>query len=118
MGNYESAEAVYEELGGVLRDALANERQLAALRKADAVFQLVLTDPEASLTFHARATLPAGLETGETGTVPDLVLAMTADVARDLLLLERSPVMMLAGGEIAMKGSATKLLQVLDGLAE
>lgn len=39
MGNYETADAVYDELGGVLRDALSNEAQLARLRKADAIFQ-------------------------------------------------------------------------------
>jgi len=117
MGSYETADAVHEELGGVLRDALSNEAQLARLRKADAVFQFVLTEPEATLTCHARAVLPVGVETGETKTVPDLVFAMAADAARALLLHERSPVLMLTGGEIAMKGSATKLLQVLGGLA-
>lgn len=117
MGNYESADAVYEELGGVLRDALADEAQLARLRQADAVFQFVLTEPEAVLTTHARAVLPVGVETGETKTVPDLVLAMTADAAKALLLHERSPVLMLTGGEVAMKGNATKLLQLLAALA-
>lgn len=117
MGNYETADAVYEELGGVLRDALSNEAQLARLRKADAIFQFALTEPDAVLTFHARALLPAGVETGETKTVPDLVFAMEADAARALLLRERSPVLMLTSGEVAMKGSATKLLQVLGGLA-
>ena len=117
MAGYDDAEAVYDELGGVLRTVLANRERLAALQAADAVVQFALTEPDATLTFLARAGAPAALGTGATDVPADVVLAMPAATARALLFGERSPVTMLADGEIALKGSAAKLLQVLTALA-
>ena len=117
MGHYESAEAVQDELGGILRNVLGNEQRLAAVRRTDSIVRFAFSEPDASVTWHVRVAAQPRIEIGESSAKPDLILAMTSDVGRALLLGERSSLSILGGGEIAMKGSVAKLLTVLESLA-
>lgn len=116
MATYDGAEAVYDELGGVLRRVLADPARLARLQSADAIVRFDLHEPDAKLTCLARVGAPGVLATGETDVKPDLVLAMEADLLRGLMFGERTPLTALVAGEIALKGPAAKLLRVMEAL--
>ncbi|MEI2701277.1 MAG: SCP2 sterol-binding domain-containing protein [Baekduia sp.] len=116
MASYDGAEAVYQELGGVLSTVLENAERREALQKTASVFQFALTEPEATITVLARPGAPAAVGTGSTEVPVELVFAMTAETAKALLLGERNAMSLLAAGEIALKGPAAKLLMVLTAL--
>lgn len=116
MGRYDSPEAVYEELGAVLGNVLGNEDRLRQLWKADSIFRLQLTEPEATITCSAKAGMRPSLVTGGEDLAVDLTFAMPADTAYGLLSGELSAPVTLASGQVALKGPVPKLLQVLEGL--
>ena len=116
MGRYETADAVYDELGAVFGAVLGNHDRLQQIWKADSVFTFRLTEPEATITCSAKAGMQPAVTTGDSAAPADLVYAMPADVAYGLLAGELSPPATLASGQVGLQGPVPKLLQVLEGL--
>jgi putative sterol carrier protein len=113
MPVFESDAAAHERLGSLMR-AIAADRELGPqAREADAVVQLSLRDPNATVTADLRAGRGVRVETGSSKLSPDVVLAMDGDVAHQLWSGELNPLVALAHGRLRIKGSTAKLLQLM-----
>jgi hypothetical protein len=72
-----------------------------------------VSEPTATLTLDARKKSGAKVELGETELEPDIVFALEADTAHELLNGELNLTTALASGAIATKGPVTKVLKLL-----
>ncbi|HYF28162.1 MAG TPA: SCP2 sterol-binding domain-containing protein [Baekduia sp.] len=113
MATFASADEVYDQLGRVFRELVADEELGPQVQGADTVLQLRLTDPEATITVSAKAGQERAVDTGETQHEPEVVLAMAADVAHQFFLGELNLTIALARGEILAKGPVRKILEVV-----
>lgn len=113
MSRFATEQEVYDDLGKILASAAADEGLSARLKETDAVVQYRVSEPAATLTLDARKQSGATVELGETKLEPEIVFALEADVAHDLLNGELNLTSALASGAIATKGPVTKVLKLL-----
>src|SRR6476469_9999619 len=108
MSRFATEQEVYDDLGKLLASAAADEGLSARLTQTDAVVQYRVSEPTATLTLDARKKSCTNGEFGETKLEPEIVFALEADVAHDLLNGELNLTSALASGAIATKGPVTK----------
>jgi len=108
---------VYEQLGRLFTELLADEELTARFRTADAIVQFRYRDPDAVVTARLLAAEEARVDLGPTELEPELVLTMDADVAHRFWLGKQSIRMGLLRGQIKAQGPTGKLLK-LAPLAE
>jgi putative sterol carrier protein len=113
MSRFATEQEVYDDLGKILASAAADESLSARLKETDAVVQYRVSEPTATLTLDARKKSSATVELGETKLEPEIVFALEADVAHDLLNGKLNLTSALASGAIATKGPVTKVLRLL-----
>lgn len=113
MSRFATEQEVYDDLGKILVSAAADEGLSARLKETDAVVQYRVSEPTATLTLDARKRSGTKVELGETKLEPDIVFALEADVAHDLLNGELNLTAALSSGAIATKGPVTKVLKLL-----
>jgi hypothetical protein len=105
MPVFESDAEAHERLGSLLRAIAADSDLGPKAREADAVVQLSLRAPEATVTADLRAGRGVRVETGSPKLSPDVILAMDGDVAHQLWSGELNPLLALAQGRVRTKGS-------------
>ena len=113
MSRFATEQEVYDDLGKILASAAADEGLSARLKETDAVVQYRVSEPNATLTLDARKKSGTKVELGETKLEPDIVFALEADVAHELLNGELNLTSALSSGAIATKGPVTKVLKLL-----
>jgi putative sterol carrier protein len=113
MPVFESDAEAHERLGSLLRAIAADSDLGPQAREADAVVQLALRHPEATVTADLRAGRGVRVETGSSKLSPDVVLAMDGDVAHRLWSGELNPLLALAQGQVRTKGSTAKVLRLV-----
>jgi putative sterol carrier protein len=113
MPVFETDAEAHERLGALLRAVAADDDLGPRAREADAVVQLQLREPEASVTADLRAGRGVRVDTGSTKLSPDVVLAMDGDVAHRLWAGELNPLLALANREVRIKGPTAKFLRLV-----
>jgi putative sterol carrier protein len=113
MPVFESDAEAHERLGSLLRAIAADSDLGPKAREADAVVQLSLRAPEATVTADLRAGRGVRVETGSPKLSPDVILAMDGDVAHQLWSGELNPLLALAQGRVRTKGSTAKVLRLV-----
>ena len=113
MPVFESDAEAHERLGALLRAVAADDELGARAREADAVVQLQLREPAASVTADLRAGRGVRVDTGSSKLTPDIVLAMDGDVAHRLWAGELNPLLALAHREVSIKGPTAKFLRLV-----
>jgi putative sterol carrier protein len=116
MPLFASDAEVYEHLGRLIQDAVADDELWAAIARADAVVQLALYEPGAIITVRAVAGGEGEerqTELGPGSLRPDVVLRMSADTLHRLLLGRVNPTVALAHGDVSTRGPAAKVLELV-----
>lgn len=113
MGYFATAQDVYEHVGKLFEEILADPELGPEFQKADTIVQYVYRDPEAAITVDLRAGQPAKVDCGETQLDPEVVMAMDADVAHHFFLGQVNVTIALARGEIKAKGPVAKILKLV-----
>jgi putative sterol carrier protein len=113
MPVFESDAEAHERLGSLLRAISADSDLGPKARDADAVVQLALREPAATVTADLRAGHGVRVETGSSELSPDVVLAMDGDVAHQLWSGELNPLLALAHGQVRTKGPTAKVLRLV-----
>lgn len=113
MAFFATADEVYEHLGKLLSESLADGELGPALRKADGVVQYQHRSPEATITLDLRAEGEPRVDCGATELVPEVVIALEADTAHRLWLGRLNVPVALAGAELRAKGPVAKILRLV-----
>lgn len=111
MAAFSNEAEVYEYLGGVFRQGLADPELVAKLEPTGIVLRITYTEPDAVITVD----MP-GKELHEgpgAGPDPNVELFMTADTGNRFWLGKVVLPVALAKGHVRAKGPVTKLLKVL-----
>ena len=116
MSTFATADEVYELIGGMFRDALAEPGIGDELAASGVVLELRLTDPESSITVDMpNRAVHCG--PGYDGHKPSMSLRASADTAHEYWLGQVNVGVAVAKGRIKVKGSVPTLLR-LAGLAK
>ncbi len=113
MPSFASDAEVYEHLGKLLQDVVADEQLSAPLARANTTVQYQLRAPDAQMTVRAVEGEEHRVDLGRTELRPEVVLRMDADVAHRFWLGMVNPAVALARGEITPRGPAAKVLELM-----
>lgn len=112
MPYFKDEQEVYDHLGRLFVDLLADPELTRQFRAADTVVQYRYRKPEAQVTVALLADAEAQVDLGPTELAPELVLTMDADVAHRFWLGKVSVRTALLRGQIKAQGPAAKLLRL------
>jgi putative sterol carrier protein len=113
MPTFATEAEVYEHLGKLLQDVVADEQLGAPFARANTTVQYQLRAPDAQLTVRAVDGEERRVDLGQTDLRPEVVLRMDADVAHRFWLGMVNPAVALARGEITPRGPAAKVLELV-----
>lgn len=116
MAVFATAEEVYERIGTLLEELVADEEVLARFRFADTVVQFQLCDPDATITVDVRREHEARVVCGECDLAPEVVMTMDADVAHRFWLGEVNVTIALARAQMRASGPVTKILALVPAV--
>lgn len=114
MPYFDDAQAVYDSLGRLLQEAVADEQLGPRLAEVDGIVQLRLRNPDTQVTLGLVKEGERGALLGPVELNADLVVGMDADTAQELFSGELNPTLALAKGRLAAKGSVSKLLRLIS----
>jgi hypothetical protein len=110
---FSNEQEVYEHLGRLAVELVADPVIGRGLQRANAVVQFRYRDPAAMVTVDVRSDVDPRVILGRTEVEPDVSLAMDADVAHRFWLGEINAAVALARRQIATEGPAWKVLKLL-----
>ncbi|MFE0027679.1 sterol carrier protein [Amycolatopsis sp. NPDC059021] len=112
MAYFNDAAEVYRYLGGMFEAAENHKDVGPKLRAADLTFRVDYSDPAATMFVRLA---PSGIEVikGEADVVPDIRLAMSADIGDRFWRGEYNAAIGLARGEVRARGPISKLLRLI-----
>ncbi|AHC25602.1 MULTISPECIES: SCP2 sterol-binding domain-containing protein [Mycobacteriaceae] len=111
MSYYNSAEEIYQYLGGVFR--AANDTEVGPkLMGADIDLQVYYTDPDAAMTVRLREPKIEVFD-GADNEEADVKLYMTADIGNKFWRGEYNLGVGLAKGQVKAKGPVNKILKLV-----
>jgi putative sterol carrier protein len=114
MPYFDDAQALYDGLGRVLQDAVADEELGPKLAAVDGIVQLRLRNPDSQVTLGLVAEGERGALLGPVELNADLVVGMEADTAHELFTGELNPTVALAKGRLVVKGPVAKVLRFVS----
>lgn len=110
MSYFSSEQEVYDHVGRLFVDVLADEELGPRFCAADTVVRYEHHDPEATITVSLPCGEPPQVEFGEGSLVPEVTMRMAADVAHRFWLGQVNVAVALTRGEIQAQGPVEKLL--------
>jgi hypothetical protein len=113
MPYFKDAEDVYEHLGRLFEDIVADEELGQRFRGADTVIQIRMRRPDSQVTVKALAEEDLQVDFGVTQLRPEVVLAMDADTAHRFWLGKVNVTVALARGQISARGPVAKILKLV-----
>lgn len=113
MAYFKDAQEVYEHLGKLIAD-VANDDELGPkFRRADTILRYEYTEPAATITVRLEEGEPGDVDFGESAMVPEVTMAMAADVAHRFWLGEVNVAVALTRGQIKARGPVNKILKLV-----
>jgi len=113
VGYFDSEQEVYDHLGRLIVDVLADEEIGPRFCSADTVVRYEHSDPEATITVSLRPAERPAVEFGPSTLEPEVTMRMAADVAHRFWLGEVNVAVALTRGEIDATGPVEKLLRLV-----
>jgi len=110
---FADADDLYGTLGRLITDALEDEMLGPLFARANTTTQWLYTTPEATITMRLADGEPAQVAFGPTDLVPEVTLAMDADVAHQFWIGELNVGVALARGQIVATGPVEKILRLV-----
>lgn len=113
MALFRDSQDVYDTLGRMFVELMADEEFAEQFRKADTVVRYEYTDPESAITVRLQEGQPSQVDLGESELEPEVTMSMDADTAHKFWLGEVNVTVALARGQIKAKGPVAKILRLV-----
>jgi len=110
---FNDAQEVYDTVGRLFADIVADEELAAKFKRANTIVRYQYTDPESVITVRIKEGQPGAVEFGESELEPEVTMSMAADTAHRFWLGEVNVTVALARGEIKAKGPVAKILKLV-----
>src|SRR5688500_3000735 len=113
MGYFKDADEVYETLGKLFVDLMADDELASKFRKADTIVRYQYSSPDSAVTVRLQEGQPGDVDIGESAMEPEVTMTMEADTAHRFWLGEVNAPVALARGEIKANGPVAKILRLV-----
>jgi hypothetical protein len=110
---FSSERDVYEKIGRLLEQLVADPALGPQFQRADTIVQYRYREPEATITVDIRGDVEPCVVLGPTGLVPEVTLTMDADTAHRFFLGEVNVTVALARRQIHASGPVAKILKLV-----
>jgi putative sterol carrier protein len=104
---------VYDHLGRLFLDLLADEELAPKFRTANTIVQYRYHNPESQITVKLIEAEEGQVDLGPTRLDPEVVMTMDADIAHRFWLGKVNVTVALARGQIKAKGPVAKILRLV-----
>jgi putative sterol carrier protein len=113
MAHFRDENEVYEYLGGLFVDLIADDELVTQFRRANTIVQYQYREPDSQITVCLRQDMEPQVDCGETDLEPEVVMTMEADTAHRFWLGEVNVTVALARGQMKAKGPVAKILKLV-----
>ena len=113
MGLFSDPRDVYDTLGRLIVEIVADEELGPKFRKADTIVRYEYSDPESVITVRLQEDKPSDVDFGESDMEPEVTMRMAADTAHRFWLGQVNVTVALARGEIKAEGPVAKILSLV-----
>ncbi len=113
MPYFADAQEVYDTLGRLFHELLADDELAPKLKSADTIVRYEHTEPEAVITVRLREEEGEAVECGVGEMEADVVMRMSADTAHRYWLGDVNVTAALARGQIRAEGPVAKILKLV-----
>jgi len=110
---FKDEQEVYEYLGQLFLDLLADEELAPKFRAANTIVQYRYRNPESQITVKLIEAEVGQVDLGPTRLEPEVVMTMDADTAHRFWLGKVNVTVALARGQIKAKGPVAKILRLV-----
>ena len=113
MAFFRNEQEVYEFLGKLFEDMIADEELFARFQKADTIVRYELGDPDSTISVKMLAGQDGQVDLGPSPLEPEVIMSMAADTAHRFWLGQVNVTVALARGQIKAKGPVAKILKLV-----
>ncbi len=113
MALFKNPEDVYETLGKLFVEIMADEELSTKFRKADTIVRYQYTDPESEITVRLQEGAPGEVDLGPSDMEPEVTMTMEADTGHRFWLGDVNVTVALARGQIKASGPVAKILKLV-----
>jgi putative sterol carrier protein len=113
MPYFRDEDEVYEFIGQLFRDLVADDELAPKFRKANTIVQYQYRNPESQITVKMREDEEGQVDCGVTSLEPEVVMSMEADTAHKFWLGKVNVTVALARGQMKAKGPVAKILKLV-----
>ncbi len=113
MAYFKDPDEVYQFIGRLFQDLVADDELAPKFRKADTIVQYQYKNPESQITVKMREAEDSEVDFGETSMEPEVVMTMEADTAHRFWLGKVNVTVALARGQMRAKGPVAKILKLV-----
>jgi hypothetical protein len=110
---FKDEQEVYEFIGRLFEDLVADEELAPKFRKANTVVQYRYRNPESVITVKMLESEEGQVDLGQTSLEPEVVMTMDADTAHRFWLGKVNVTVALARGQMKAKGPVAKILKLV-----
>jgi hypothetical protein len=110
---FKDEQEVYQYLGKLLSDLVADPAMASQFKRANTVVQYRYREPESQITVDIRENEDARVDLGPTDLEPEVIMSMEADTAHRFWLGQVNVTVALARGQIKAKGPVAKILKLV-----
>jgi putative sterol carrier protein len=110
---FKDEQEVYDHLGRLFLDLLADEELAAKFRTANTIVQYRYHNPDSQITVKLIEAEEGQVDLGPTRLDPEVVMTMDADIAHRFWLGKVNVTVALARGQMKAKGPVAKILRLV-----
>jgi putative sterol carrier protein len=110
---FKDEQEVYQYVGKMFEDLMADEALAAQFQKANTIIQYQYREPDSQITVKILDGESTQVDLGPTTLEPEVVMAMEADTAHRFWLGKVNVTVALAKGQIKAKGPVAKILKLV-----
>ena len=113
MPYFKDEQEVYDHLGRLFLDLLADQELAPKFRTANTIVQYRYHNPDAQITVRLIEAEEGQVDLGPTRLEPEVVMTMNADIAHRFWLGKVNVTVALARGQMKAKGPVAKILRLV-----
>ena len=113
MPYFKDEQEVYDHLGRLFLDLLADEELAPKFRTANTIVQYRYHNPDSQITVKLIEAEEGQVDLGPTRLEPEVVMTMDADIAHRFWLGKVNVTVALARGQMKAKGPVAKILRLV-----
>ena len=113
MPLFSDPQDVYDTLGRLIVEIVADEELGPKFRKAETIVRYEYSDPDSAITVRLQDGTPSDVDFGDSEMEPEVTMRMAADTAHRFWLGQVNVTVALARGEIKAEGPVAKILSLV-----